>query len=468
MTVADRARSADAVAELKALLGSRVSTDPAALEGHSRDESHHSPALPDAVVSCTAIEDIVAVLNTCQSYAVPVIPFGAGTGLEGGVIPIKGGVTLDLSGMNRILRIGVDDLDVTVEAGVTLSQLNQRLGSEGLFFPVDPGSDPTIGGMVATRASGTNAVRYGTMKDTTLGLTVVLADGRVVKTGGRARKSSAGYDLTRLFVGSEGTLGVIATATVRVWGIPETVVAAVCSLVDLRDTVDAVIQIIQLGVPMARIELLDEVMVDALNRFNQLDYPVAPTLMLEFHGGPKSVAEQVEEVTAIVTAHHGRLEWYASPAERRRLWDARHHALYAAKALRPGAGSWATDVCVPISALAACITETKLDIEQSGVLAPIVGHVGDGNFHLTFVVFPDDAEEMAAAGAVHDRLVARALAMDGTCTGEHGIGLGKMGFLQTEHGPGVMLMSQLKTALDPSGILNPGKIFHPVDGLTPT
>jgi len=452
-------RTEAAVAELKSLLGPRISTERTALEQHSGDESHHHPKLPDAVVTCGSLADVVTVLKTCHTQNVPVIPFGAGTGLEGGVIPIHGGITLELSGLNRISRVAAEDLDVTVEAGVTLSQLNQRLGGEGLFFPVDPGSDPTLGGMVATRASGTNAVRYGTMKDNTLGLTVVLANGDVIKTGGRARKSAAGYDLTRLFVGSEGTLGVITTATLRVYGLPETVAAAVCSLTDLGRTVDAVIEMIQRGIPLARIELLDDVMVDAINRFSQLAYPVGPTLFLEFHGASHAVAEQVEEAGAIVKSHGGRLDWITSATQRKKLWDARHHALYAAKALRPGAGTWATDVCVPISALAQCISETKADVEKSGVLAPIVGHVGDGNFHLTFVVFLEDAEEMAAVAAVHDRLVERALKMDGTCTGEHGVGLGKLGYLAAEHGSGVILMRQIKNALDPRGILNPGKIL---------
>jgi D-lactate dehydrogenase (cytochrome) len=450
---------AKAVVELKSRLGDRVSTETAVLEQHSRDESHHRPVLPDAVVSCSGLEDIVAALKTCSAHGIPVIPFGAGTGLEGGAIPVRGGVSLDLSPMNRILRVSVEDLDVTVEAGVTLSQLNQRLGGQGLFFPVDPGSDPTLGGMVATRASGTNAVRYGTMRENTLGLTVVMADGQVLHTGGRARKSAAGYDLTRLFVGSEGTLAVIASATLRLWGLPEEVVSAVCSLSSLHEAVGAVIEIIQLGIPLARIELLDDVMVDAVNRFSQLDHPVCPTLFLEFHGGPNAVAEQVAEVTTIIGANGGHLDRMASATDRTRLWQARHHALYAAKALRPGASTWSTDVCVPISALAACIEQTKADIERSGVLAPIVGHVGDGNFHLSFVVFPDDAEEMKTATGVHDRLVARALEMDGTCTGEHGIGLGKIDFLESEHGPGVDLMRRLKAALDPIGILNPGKVL---------
>lgn len=449
----------EAVAQLKSLLGGRISTAAAVLQQHSRDESHHHPVLPDAVVTCTDVNDISRTLKTCSAFGVPVIPFGAGTGLEGGVIPVRGGISLDLSQMNRIVRVGVADLDATVEAGVTLSQLNQRLGGEGLHFPIDPGSDPTLGGMVATRASGTNAVRYGTMKDNTLGLTVVMANGDVISTGGRARKSAAGYDLTRLFVGSEGTLAVIASATLRVWGLPEEVAAAVCSFKDLHETVTAVIEMIQVGIPLARIELLDDVMVDAVNRFSQLNHPVCPTLFLEFHGSPNSVAEQVGEATAIVEARGGQLAWTKSPADRNRLWRARHHALYAAKALRPGASTWSTDVCVPISALAACISETKADIERSGVLAPIVGHVGDGNFHLSFVLFPDDIEETAAATAVHERLVGRALEMDGTCTGEHGIGLGKMDFLAREHGPGVDLMRRLKAALDPRGILNPGKVL---------
>lgn len=453
-----------AIAELQTRLGSRVSTEPAALQGHSQDESHHQAVLPDVVVTVRSVEEIATTLRTCHDHGVAVTPFGAGTGLEGGAIPVRRGVVLDLSQMNRILRVGVEDLDVTVEPGVTLSQLNQRLGGEGLFFPVDPGSDPTLGGMVATGASGTNAVRYGTMKENTLGLTVVLADGEVVRTGGRARKSAAGYDLTHLFVGSEGTLAVVASATLRVWGLPEETAAAVCSLQDLHQTVTAVIEMIQLGIPLARIELLDDVMVDAVNRASELEYRVCPTLMLEFHGSQAAISEQVGEVTSIIQRHDGQIEWTASAGERKRLWRARHHALYAAKALRPGASTWATDVCVPISSLADCIEDAKADIQRSGLVAPIVGHVGDGNFHLTLVVFPDDAEEMARAGAVHERMVARALAAGGTCTGEHGIGLGKMGFLVDEHGSGVAVMRRLKAALDPRGILNPGKIFATDEG----
>jgi D-lactate dehydrogenase (cytochrome) len=452
-----------AVGELRALLGSRISTEEWTLEQHSRDESHHEGRRPDAVVSCTCLADVAQTLRICQAHGVPVIPFGAGTGLEGGVIPVHGGITLDLTAMNRIVRLSVEDQDVTVEPGVTLSQLNRRLGDEGLYFPIDPGSDPTIGGMAATGASGTNAVHYGTMKENTLGLTVALATGEVVTTGGRARKSAAGYDLTRLFVGSEGTLGVITEITLRVFGLPETVAAAVCSMKDLEAATSAVIQMIQLGVPLGRVELLDDVMVQAVNRFNDLSYPVCPTLFLEFHGGRDSVAEQIREVTEVVTAQGAELQWTDSAAERSRLWEARHRSLYAAKAMRPGATTWATDVCVPISRLAECIAETKLDIERSGVLAPIVGHVGDGNFHVTFLVMPGDAAESAAAGGVHERMVARALAMDGTCTGEHGIGIGKVGFLESERGGGIEVMRRLKDALDPKWIMNPGKVLAPVD-----
>jgi D-lactate dehydrogenase (cytochrome) len=463
----ERARRVEvAVGELRALLGPRISTEAWALEQHSRDESHHAASRPEAVVSCTCLADVAQTLRICQGHGVPVIPFGAGTGLEGGVIPVHGGITLDLSAMNRIVRLSVEDQDVTVEPGVTLSQLNRRLGDEGLYFPIDPGSDPTIGGMAATGASGTNAVHYGTMKENTLGLTVALATGEVVTTGGRARKSAAGYDLTRLFVGSEGTLGVITEITVRVYGLPETLAAAVCSMKDLQAATSAVIQMIQLGIPLGRVELLDEVMVEANNRFNDLSYPVCPTLFLEFHGGRDSVAEQIREVTEVVAAQGAELQWTDSAAERSRLWEVRHHSLYAAKAMRPGATAWATDVCVPISRLAECIAETKLDIERSGVVAPIVGHVGDGNFHLTFVVMPSDPAEHAAASGVHERMVARALAMDGTCTGEHGIGIGKVGFLESERGGGIEVMRRIKAALDPKWIMNPGKVLASADPTT--
>lgn len=452
-----------ALGEMRLRLGERLSTQPAQLEEHSRDESHHQPHLPQAVVRASSLEDVVATLELCQRHLLPVVPFGTGTGLEGGSIPTQGGVSLDLSGLDRIVRVGVDDLDATVEAGVRLGQLNRRLGDEGLFFPVDPGSDPSIGGMAATRASGTNAVRYGTMREDTLGLTVVLAGGEVVRTGGRARKSAAGYDLTRLFLGSEGTLGVITEVTVRVFGLPAKVAAAVCSLPDLHEAVRTVIELIQLGVPLARIELLDEVQVDATNRHSGLGLRILPTLLLEFHGGPDSVAEQIRDTTQVVAAHHGEFEWTDTTEGRQRLWDARHAALYAARALRPGSVSLATDVCVPISRLGDCIEETKADIVASRTLAPIVGHVGDGNFHLTFIIDPDDMEEMRRVEGVHGRMVERALAMGGTCSGEHGVGLGKIAALRSERGNGVEVMRRVKAALDPAGILNPGKVLGEVE-----
>ncbi|MGH7608706.1 MAG: FAD-binding oxidoreductase [Candidatus Dormibacteria bacterium] len=411
------------------------------------------------MVLARAIPDIVATLRVAQRWRLPVTAFGAGTGLEGGAIPVAGGISLDLGGMDQILRLSPEDLDATVEAGVHLRQLNARLGQEGLFFPVDPGSDPTLGGMAATRASGTNAVLYGTMRENTLGLTVVLAGGEVVRTGGRARKSAAGYDLTRLFVGSEGTLGVIAEVTLRVYGRPEAVAVAACALPNLGAAVQAVIEMIQSGIPLARIELLDEVMIDAVNRHSGLTHPVTPTLFLEFHGGPESVREQRREVTQLVARQGGQLQFAESPEGRARLWRARHQALYAARALRPGSTTWATDVCVPISQLAECIAATRAEVVASRLLAPIVGHVGDGNFHLTFVLDPGDPDEARRAAAVDRRMVERALAMGGTCSGEHGIGLGKRHFLQAEAGASLEVMRRLKTSLDPQGILNPGKVL---------
>jgi len=390
---------------------------------------------------------------------VPVIPFGTGTSLEGHVAALHGGICLDVGQMKDVVRVSTADLDCTVQAGVTRKQLNEHLRDTGLFFPIDPGADASLGGMAATRASGTNAVRYGTMRENVLGLTVVLADGRIIRTGGRARKSAAGYDLTRLFVGSEGTLGVITEVTLRLYGVPEAMAAAVCSFPTLAGAVDTVIQTIQSGVPVARIELLDEVQMDAINRYSKLDYPLQPTLFCEFHGTEAGVAEQSEMVKAIAAENGAAdFQWATRPEDRSRLWAARHTAYYAAIALRPGAKGWATDVCVPISRLAECILETKKDIVESRLLAPIVGHVGDGNFHLAFIIDPDDKDEMARAQALNDRMVHRALAMGGTCTGEHGIGYGKMNFLTAEHGEAVSVMRMLKKSLDPDNIMNPGKI----------
>jgi len=442
--------------ELRAVLGGGLSTSTSEREQYSHDESHHRGPLPDAVAWCESTDEVAALLEICSRHGVPVVPFGTGTGLEGGVVASHGGVAVNLSRMNRILRVSSDDLDATVQAGVTRVALNEHLGQSGLFFPVDPG------GMAATRASGTNAVRYGTMRENVLGLTVVLSDGRVLRTGGRARKSAAGYDLTRLFVGSEGTLGVITEITVRLFGLPEHVVAAVCGFPQIRQAVDAVVRILQCGILVARMELLDDVMVSAVNRYSGLDFVPQPTLFFEFQGAPRSVDEQVEEVCGIVHEFGGSdLQWAERREDRTAMWKARHDALPAAKALRPGAHTWSTDVCVPISRLADCIVETKEDIVASKLLAPIAGHVGDGNFHLAFVLDVDDADEMGRATGLHERLVARALAMEGTCTGEHGIGLGKQGFLRDEHGLGVEVMREIKAALDPAGILNPGKVFSP-------
>jgi D-lactate dehydrogenase (cytochrome) len=390
-----------------------------------------------------------------------VIAFGTGTSLEGHVAALHGGVTIDLTGMNRILRVNAEDMDVTVQAGVTRKQLNEHLRDTGLFFPIDPGADASLGGMTATRASGTNAVRYGTMRENVLTLTVVLADGRVIRTARRSRKSAAGYDLTRLFVGSEGTLGVITEVTLRLYGIPEAISAAVASFPTLDAAVQTVIEVIQSTIPVARIELLDEVQMDAVNRYSKLNYAVAPTLFFEFHGTTRGVAEQVEQVSALASGHGGGdFQWATKPEERSKLWQARHDAYYAALALRPGCKGWATDVCVPISRLAECIAETKADLAKASIQAALVGHVGDGNFHLVYLIDPDKPEEIEEASALNDRMVARALAMEGTCTGEHGVGYGKLGFMQAEHGDAVAVMRQIKLALDPANILNPGKLVR--------
>ena len=455
----DPARRDAVIAALRPRFGNRLSTAQAVRDQHGRDESWHAPAPPDAVVFAESVEEVQAVVRACAQERVPIIPFGTGTSLEGHIAALRGGVCLDVSRMNRILRLSPEDMDVTVEPGVTRRQLNAHLRDLGLFFPIDPGADASIGGMAATRASGTNAVRYGTMREAVLGLEVVLADGRLIRTARRARKSAAGYDLTRLFVGSEGTLGVIVSVTLRLWGIPERIASAVVSFPDLASAVATVIETIQAQIPLARIELLDEVQMEACNRYSKLSYPVAPTLFLEFHGTDTSVEEQIASVEAIAAQHGGGSFAFAHAAEERsRLWQARHEAYYAALALRPGAKGWPTDVCVPISRLAECILETKRDLEANGLLAPLVGHVGDGNFHLVFLVDPDDPDELARAAAANDRLVMRALALDGTCSGEHGVGYGKMPFLAAEHGEAVEVMRAVKRALDPEGIMNPGKI----------
>jgi D-lactate dehydrogenase (cytochrome) len=446
---------------LRQLLGDRLSTAAAVCAHHGRDESYHAPHAPDAVAFVHSTEEVVAIVKLCAEHKTPVIAFGRGTSLEGHIAALAGGVCIDMSQMNRILRVNVEDLDVLVEAGVTRKQLNEHLRDTGLFFPIDPGADASLGGMAATRASGTNAVRYGTMRENVLALTVVLADGRVIRTARRARKSAAGYDLTRLFVGSEGTLGVITELAVRLYGIPEAISAAVCAFPSIESAVDTVILTIQSGIPVARIELLDESQMAAINRYSKLDHKVAPTLFFEFHGTPAGVAEQSEIVKAIAGEHGADdFQWATTSEARSKLWQARHDAYYAALALRPGSKGFATDVCVPISRLAECISETKQDLAQSPVPSALVGHVGDGNFHLVFMIDPDRPEEVAEASRLNDRMVGRALAMEGTSTGEHGVGYGKMEFLIAEHGEAVSVMRTIKKALDPDGILNPGKIVR--------
>jgi D-lactate dehydrogenase (cytochrome) len=449
------------VADLRGLLGDRCTTNATQLQNHSHGESWHAPGVPDVVVFPLSTAEVSAVMTAAARHGSPVVPYGIGSALEGHVNALHGGVTLDLSRMTRVLRVSVEDLDATVEAGVTHRQLNKAIANSGVHFWVDPGADATIGGMAATRASGTTAVRYGTMREAVLGLTVVLPDARVIQTGGRARKSSAGYDLTRLFVGSEGTLGVITEVTVRLHGFPEAVSAAVCPFATMEGAVQTVITTIQLGIPVARIELLDEVQLDAVNRYSKTDYPLQPTLFFEFHGTSRAAVEEHARAVQEIAAEHGAaaFQWAITTEERARLWQARHNAFYAAVALRPGAKAWTTDVCVPISRLAECILETRKDLQRSPLLAPLVGHVGDGNFHLIFPFDPADATELAEVKRINARLVERALAMGGTCTGEHGVGAGKMEYLSREHGDAVEVMRAIKRALDPENRMNPGKMF---------
>ena len=452
-----------AATDLERLLGSRATSSAAVREHHSHGESYHVPAPPDIVCFPHTTGEVAAIVRISAVHNVPIVPFGAGTSLEGHVHAVCGGITIDLREMNKVLRVSVEDLDATVEAGVTRLQLNKALRNTGLHFPIDPGADCTIGGMAATRASGTTAVRYGTMRENVLGLTAVLSDGQVIRTGTRARKSSAGYDLTRLLVGSEGTLGVITDVTLRLHPVPEAVSAAVCSFDTMQGAIETVIATIQLGVAVARIELLDDVQMDAVNRYSKTSYAVAPTLLFEFHSdSERHVGEQAETVQALAAERGGRgFEWATQLEDRERLWQARHDALYAAVALRPGARPWTTDVCVPISRLAECILETRRDNEGASFPISLVGHAGDGNFHLVYVLDPDSPAELDEAGRLNERMVARALAMGGTCSGEHGVGYGKMKFLEAEHGASLDVMRAIKRALDPDNRMNPGKMVNP-------
>ncbi len=446
--------------DLRASLGNKVTTDDAVRSARGHDRSHLPWEAPLAVVQCASTEDVSATLAICSHHGVSVVPIAAGTGLEGGANSTAGSICLDISGMDKILRIEADDLDATVQAGVMKSSLNEALAQHGLTFPVGPGVDASVGGMASTGASGTTAVRYGTMKENVLGLTVVLADGTVIKTGGRSRKSAAGYDLTHLFVGAEGTLGILTEVTLRVYGIPQASSVAICSFATLEECIAVVQATLESAVPISRVELLDDVTVDAVNRYSSLGLPVMPTLIFEFEGSPANIAEQSETVRGLVS-QHGGIGWdYASdPEQMARIWRARHDALPAYTALIPGSSTWSTDVCVPVSRLAECITLTKADTDNEGVLAPIVGHVGDGNFHLAFVLPPGDDDVLAKAAAINNRLVERALSMGGTSTGEHGIGLGKTASLVKEHATAIPVMMAIKNALDPQGILNPGKVL---------
>jgi D-lactate dehydrogenase (cytochrome) len=448
------------VAELKALLGERVSTSAAVREHHGKDESYFPYALPDAVVFPETTDEVRDVVDTCRRHRVPMIPFGVGTSLEGHILAINGGVSIDLSRMNSVLAVHEEDLDAVVQAGVTRKQLNEYIKHTGLFFPIDPGADATLGGMAATRASGTNAVRYGTMRENVLSLKVVLTDGRIIQTSRRAKKSAAGYDLTRLFVGSEGTLGIITEVTLRLYPVQDSMSAAVCAFPTIDGATKTVIQTLQMGIPVARSELLCATTMAALNRHNKLSYRESPTLFLEFHGTQASVVEQAKQVQEIARENGGLdFQWATRPEDRSKIWDARHNAYFACLQLKPGSRAVSTDVCVPISRLAECITETAKEIEQASMPIPLFGHVGDGNFHLVILVDPDSRAEMDEAKALNARLVKRALAMEGTCTGEHGIGMGKQGSMQAELGEDVIgLMRDIKKVFDPDNLMNPGKV----------
>ena len=452
------ARTDALIAELRTRFDNRLSTAASVREQHGRDESYHRAMPPDAVVFAQSTEDVRDIVLICRKHNTPIIPFGAGTSLEGQVAALHGGVCIDLSQMNRIVTVNAQDLDCSVEPGVTRKQLNEHLRDQGLFFPIDPGANASIGGMTATRASGTNAVRYGTMRENVLNVTAVMANGEIIRTGSRAKKSSAGYDLTRLLVGSEGTLGVITEVALKLYGIPESIVSAVCPFPSVEACCKATITAIQMGIPVARIELVDSEHVKAFNSYSNLDLKVTPTLFLEFHGTEASAREQAETFAAIAEELGGGPYSIATKEEdRQKLWQARHDAFWATKALMPGKESFATDVCVPISRLADCVTETQADLAANNLYGPIVGHVGDGNFHVVLYCDRSDAGEYARVKEVYARMIDRAIAMGGTCTGEHGIGSGKRAYLEKEHGPALAFMRDIKRALDPKNIMNPGK-----------
>ncbi|MEI7784867.1 MAG: FAD-linked oxidase C-terminal domain-containing protein [Betaproteobacteria bacterium] len=459
--IKQRETPAALIEALKALFGDRCSTALAVREQHGRDESSFTVPPPSAVVFAQSSAEVSQVLSLCNEHAVPVIPYGAGSSLEGHLLAVQGGISLDVSRMNQVLSLNADDLTVTVQPGVSRKQLNEEIKHSGLFFPIDPGADASIGGMCATRASGTNAVRYGTMRENVLALEVVSASGQILRTGTRARKSSAGYDLTRLMVGSEGTLGVITEVTLRVYPLPEAISAAICSFPSIEAAVRTTIEVIQMGIPIARVEFIDAATVAMFNQHSKLSLREEPMLLMEFHGSPAGVKEQAELVQDIALGRGGQsFEWAASPEERTRLWTARHNAYFAAIQSRPGCRAISTDVCVPISRLADCLLESAQEAQDSGLPYLLLGHVGDGNFHFGYLIDPDSADERVTAEALNVKLVHRALSMGGTCSGEHGVGMHKIGFLQSEAGDAALdMMRAIKRTLDPKNILNPGKIF---------
>ncbi len=450
-----------AIRDLSNQFGQKCSTSLVIREQHGRDESSFSVPPPDAVIFAESTQDVASAISTCAKHRVPVIAFGVGSSLEGHLLAIHGGVSVDVSRMNKVLAIHAEDLTVTVQPGVTRKALNEAIKHTGLFFPIDPGADASIGGMCATRASGTNAVRYGTMRENVLALEVVTANGEVIRTGTRAKKSSAGYDLTRLMVGSEGTLGLMTEITLKVYPLPEAISAAICSFPSIEAAVRTTIQIIQMGIPIARVELIDSNTVRMLNKYSKLNLHEGAMLLMEFHGSPASVKEQAEAVQEIASDHSGQaFEWATTPEDRTRLWTARHNAYFAGVQSRPGCKVISTDTCVPISRLADCLLDSVAEADASGIPYFLVGHVGDGNFHFGYLLDPNNAQERETAEALNHKLVKRTLSLEGTCTGEHGVGLHKMDFLIEETGAGaVSMMRAIKKALDPLGIMNPGKIF---------
>lgn len=452
-----------AIGSLKQFFGDQFQTSKSLREQHSHTTTYLPSQLPDGVLFAKSTEDVQEAVKICGKYKVPIIPFGTGTSLEGGVNAPSGGISIDLMQMNKVISVNRDDLDCVVQPGVTREGLNDYLRDTGLFFPIDPGANASLGGMAATRASGTNAVRYGTMRENVVNVTAVMPDGEIIKTSSRAKKSSAGYDLTRLLVGSEGTLGIITELTLKLYGVPEKISSAICQFESVEDACQVTSSAIQYGIPMARIELLCELQIEMLNAYSGYAYPLKPTLMLEFHGSEDGVKEQVEFFKAIAGELGGNfVDWAEKTEDRNRLWKARHDAYYAQLAFRPGAKSVATDACVPISRLAQAVRETQEDVKRLGLIAPVVGHVGDGNFHISPLIMLDDEEEIAKMHEMIELLTKRAIDMEGTCTGEHGIGQGKKKYLRLEHGAGVDVMSAIKSSLDPDNIMNPGKVvdFH--------